>query len=568
MARIGNGVNGGSKRRYNKPVPSSIRDTVIGDNNQSSSDDLDVEALYQAFWGADGSDVGVDKVIAQSNVKRTRASEYQWRANASGDGLVKSIISAHYVNALGIVDEARPNISVHTSKKAREEKPKGLIDFLDEEAEKVVTMLNKKLAFLAKDALVFGDGYLSIRGKQGEGITDFIYNLGSKPWCVTPYKSNIKNGDVGYAISVPVRQSLKSRMINDRNSIRTQQGKGFIKSLDYVDLFSEQQEVFVLRLDLEDGTLEAQSANDIYIDSYNPFSMEETYYQDSIHSGLLEGQKEAYDKFKGSLNASYSKKIATSIIERYIAISMNNTSVKERNTLKKQVAKLIQLADNHRKKKVEDGDGSASVITHIVPTTGDSATGSFDLTESSLDFKDDMEDVLFYAKNLIGAMKFHPQYTAFSDDSQGEREQDSVARTSEQMEEVGGNLRSAVSDMYRRALAIHFHLLGNKIIDSSIWEVEFNAVTVQSKKEQEYDRVDNLNNQSQFNDMVTNLKDLFVDDTPDNRELLIGMIKDSVPLNITDKDKFIDGIVNLVFTKEEIEEDGKSTDNNNDFGDK
>lgn len=537
------------KRNYNKAIPSSLVGGDGGGGSAINAGALSVDSLYDAFWNMD-MDTGVDRRIAHSNVKRTRTEEYAWRSEAQGDGIIKSIISAQFVNALGIVDENRPNISIHTTKSVRDKHPQMVTDFLDKEATKVVTMLNKKLAFVAKDGLVFGDGYLSVRGEEGVGITDFIYSLGSKPWCVTPYCSNSRNGDIGYAISMPISRKLNNRINVSSQSlddIRMSNNQKFIKSLSFVE---DKQKIFVLRLNLEDGTLEAQSADDRYIDAYNPFMEEESYYQDSIHSGLLEGQKDAYDKFKGSMNSSYSKKIASSIIERYIAISMNNTSVKERNTLKKQVAKLIQVADNHRKAKTVAGDGDASVITHIVPTTGDNATGAFDLTESSLEFKDDMGDTLFYAKNLIGAMKFHPQYTAFSDDSQGEREQDSVARTSEQMEEVGGNLRSAVSDMYRRALSIHFYLLGNKLIDESVWEIEYNAVTVQSKKEQEYDRVDNLNNQVQFNDLVVSLKDLFTEDTPINRELLEGMIKDSVPLNIVDKDKFIEGVTGLIFAKE------------------
>ena len=124
------------------------------------------------------------------------------------------------------------------------------------------------------------------------------------------------------------------------------------------------------------------------------------------------------------------------------------------------------------------------------------------------------------------------------------------------MEEVGGNLRSSVSDTYINALSIHFHLLGYKDIDPTIWEVEYNAVTVQSKKEQEYDRVDNLNYQAQFNDVALNLKDLITEDTPDNRALMRDILVDSVPLNITNKEEFLDRLINAVMTQPKDDGDG------------
>jgi len=523
------------KRKYNKAKP--------------STNSLKENELIQAFWNNFSESSDTNNLMAQRTVVRTRLSEYLWRADAGKDGLIRSIVSAHYVNALGIEDRNRPNISVHVGRENRKELPEPLVNFLDAEAEKVVTMLNQKLSFLAKDALVFGDGYASARGEFGKGITDIIYSLGSKPWSVTPYKSNFHNDDVGYAIQAPRGQ--KGRSLN--NPMPTQNSM-FIRSYAYIAK-EEKQKTFVIRLDLGDGTLEAQDYTDRYVDAYNPFSTEETYYQDSIHSGLLEGQKEKYDKYKGSIEASYSKKIASSIIERFITISMNHTSVKERDVLKKEIAKMMVAADSHRRKKVDNQDASASVVHHIVPTTGDNATGAFEMNESSLEFKDDMEDVMFHAKALIGAMKFHPQYTAFSDNTEGERQEDSVARTSEQMEEVGGNLRSSVSDTYINALSIHFHLLGYKDIDPTVWEVEYNAVTVQSKKEQEYDRVDNLNNQAQFNDVALNLKDLITEDTPDNRALMRDILVDSVPLNITNKEEFLDRLINVVMTQPK-EEDG------------
>ena len=524
---------------------------------------LDIDELVSAFWNTSNTlSNSTHQQVTQNNVKRTRVDEYTWRSEASKDGLIKSIISAHYVNAVGVEDETRPNISVHTNKEYRDKAPEDFNKFLDTEAENVVTMLNSKLSFLAKDALAFGDGYLAIRGEVGKGITGMVYNLGSKPWSVTPFKSNFHDVDVGYAITA--QKYKKNRGIVNKSEVNENQyasslmnnsNATFLKSLEYAS--GSNQDVFVLRLDLNDGTLETQEFNDIYLDSYNPFSAEESYYQDSIHSGLLEGQKDAFDKYKGSIDASYSKKIASSIVERFVTISMNHTSVKERLKLKNEMTKLIMNADRHRKGKIDDMDADASVMTHIIPTTGDSATGAVDINESSLDFKDDMEDIMFHAKNLIGGMKFHPQYTAYSDNSEGERQEDSVARTSEQMEEVGGALRSSISKMYRKAIAIHFWLLGNKEIKDDIWEVEYNAITVQSKKEQEYDRLENLNNQSQFNDMVINLKDMFSSDNEKNRYLAREMIKDSVPLNIRNREEFLDNIVEVVFEAPPPMEEGE-----------
>ena len=477
---------------------------------------------------ANGSTALMDRLtpsqINQGLVSRNRASEYLWRATAMKDGLVKSILSAHLINAIGVKDTERPNVSILIDRDEVEIKDDGFIDFLNDEALAVSKMLNRKLAFIAKDALGLGDGYLSIRGVKGKGITDVLYNLGCKPWHIVPFRANIKDEDVGYLINGVFYDAIENNRPN--------------------------QEVFVGRLNLTDGSLELQEYTDSFQDTYNPFATKLSYYADSIHGGLLEGQKEAYEKFVGSINSSYARKIASSIIERYISVAMNHSTREERDVLKKTVAKMAQITDKHRKGKVEDSDATPSIVTHIVPTTSDSANGGLDIQESSLEFSDDGDFNLSTAKRLIGGMKFHHEFTTFSDAREGERSPDSLARTSEQMEEVGGSLRDGVTALYKSVMNAHFSLLGGQIPKGDIWKVQFNAVTVQSKKEMEYDRVENLNNTAQYLDLISSIKDLGMKRDETTERVAKAFLKDSIPLNIINKDDYLEDILDLIFMEE------------------
>jgi len=531
------------KKKYNV---ARTREPVL---NKSDMGLVNRDEMIHAFYNMQGVD-NISQQVTRSGVVRNRLQEYQWRNIASRDGLVKSIVSSHAVDAIGIEDTERPNISIVVSEKYRKILPTPLIKYLDEEIGLYLSeLLNPLISTLEKDALCFGDAYVSIRGEYSTGISDIVYNLGCKPWCITPYKSNLHNKDVGYTVQQPIARNNNLRDRDYYNDFSLGNATRFIKSLEYVSE-NEKQTVFVGRFNLHDGTLESQLYDELYVDAYNPFTESETYYQDSIHSGLLEGQKEYYDRYISSIIATNRKKIASSMVERWIAINMNNSSPMEREALKNSMSSMIQKTEKHRKGKMDSGDTSPTVVSYVVPTTGENGTGGFSLQESSLKFDDDLQDVMFNAKALIGGMKFHPQYTAFSDDSQGERQDDSVARTSEQMEEVGGAVRSSITKLYRDVIAIHLHYLGRDDIKDDVFKIQFNAVTLQSKKEQEIDRIDNLNNQAQFNDMISVLRDLFNEETEDNVELLKDMLKDSIPLNITNKDEFLERVVRLVFSKE------------------
>ena len=460
------------------------------------------------------------QMVNQGLVSRTRQTEYLWRAKATKDGLVKSIISAHLINAIGVKDTERPNISIHVDNDKI--KDKSVREFLNKEADTVCKLLNKKLSFFAKDALAFGDGYISIRGEKGKGITSILYNLGSKPWHILPFKANIIDNDIGYLVANQFVEAID----NNRAG----------------------QYIFVGRMNLEDGSLELQEYVDTFKDVYNPFAKNLAYYTDSIHGGLLEGQKEAYDKFIGSINSSFEKKIASAIIERFITVAMNHSTVSERTTMKDTITKMIQITDKHRRGKIDKEDNSPSIVTHVVPTTSDNATGGLDIQDSSIDFKDDMQDVILYAKRLIGGLKFHQEFTVFSDAQEGERRQDSLARTSEQMEEVGAGVRDAITSLYKQVLKAHFSMMGNRIPKGDIWKVQFNAVTTQSKKEQEYDRVENLNNTSQYMDLISSIREMKLERTDANERLVEAFLRDSVPLNITNKDEYLEDVIELVFT--------------------
>jgi len=491
--------------------------------------------IFEAFneFSAVGGIGGFDShIIHQSYIRRSRVDEYFWRKEASNDPLVKSIVSSHYISAVGVSDGKRKNITVHCSSEAREKLPEPVIEMLEDEANKVMSKISDIIEYVSKDGLIFGDGYMAVLTKDGVGVTELIYNATTKPYCVMPYLSNKRNDDIGYEIL----SNSKSGEYHQKTLAR------FVPSLKFAPLT---QSIFACRLNIKDGTLEQQEISPRYTESINPFQSEESYYQDSVHSGLLEGLKDSYDKYISSIDASIKKKIASSMVDRFITIALNTVTEKERNAIKNRVTNILKASSANRAKKLREKNETPSITNFVIPTTGDNATGSVEIQESSIDFKDNMEDTLFHIKRFIAGMRFHPQLTAFSENTEGGREDESVARTSEQIEEVGASLRKAITSFIMETLSIHLYKLSGKHVFEidKIFEIEFNAVTLPSKREQEIDRVESLNNQSQFNSIVSEFKEYGFEDNGVSREILTSMIRDIVPLTISNDIDFVEKIV-------------------------
>ena len=247
--------------KYNRPI-----------NNKAFVPNFE-QNLFEAFNEFSMSqNLGMNaNSVHQSYVKRSRDAEYLWRKEASSDPLVKSIIGSHYISAVGVSDSNRKNITLHCSADAREKLPEPVIEILEEEANKVMSMVGNIIEYVSKDGLFYGDGYIAVMTEDGVGVTDLIYNATTKPWCIMPYKSNKRNDDIGYEIL----SNSKNGEYHQKNLAR------FVPSLKFSPL---EQNIYACRLNLMDGTLEQQEIKPRYTETINPFQVEESYYQDSVHS--------------------------------------------------------------------------------------------------------------------------------------------------------------------------------------------------------------------------------------------------------------------------------------------
>lgn len=465
------------------------------------------------------------------NSKIDKGGEYAWRLEASKDGLVRGILSSHLVNAIGVRDGERPNISLSIGND--NDLDDNLRDYLLEEGNKALSVILDSIKPMMLDALAFGDGYTSLHGEKGVGLVESIYNPTTKPFLIVPIKSNKKKPDLGYKIIGTSRGTSSYNFIPSRRFARPS------------------QKVFVGRIELKDGTSNIQDVSDKNIPSMNPFLAKERYYQEQINGGLLEGLEEEFSNYYSTIRASKNKKIISSIVERFVTVALNNTTKDEREIIKKSVNVMLRTANSRRTDKISNNDLDGTVLSHIIATTGDSATSGIDINDSSIEFNDDMEDVLFHTKRLVGGLKWHIDLTTFSDSQVGERSEDSIARNSEQIEEVGGEIREAISRFVLEVIKIHFTLISNKEPIDKLFHVNFNGVVSRAKKEQEFDRVETLNNQQQFNDIIISIKDMGIDDSEEGRAFLKEQIRDLTPLHIIDKDAFIEYAITLCLKKEE-----------------
>lgn len=469
----------------------------------------------------------------------TRLEEYKWRTEASRDGLIKFIISSHLINAIGTKNRKSLRCTAYLSKEV--DVSDKLREMINDELNIIMRKIDRVLTHVSKDALLYGDGYAFVKSNE-KGVEIVGYNFTTKPYNVISYLSNYGRS-VGYEISNTFlhggakKTPLKFKEITNNELLYNRR------------LIKPDDEITLARLSYDDGSIELQDATLSQIGRMNPFHSREYYYADTINGGILEGVREAYEKYKNAINASVNARIASSVIERWITQSANNTTPEERKQLREAMKKRLNKITELIRNKQDKNDPLASLVTHYLLTTTDNATGGIDIQESDINFKDTMDDVIFHVKRLVGNMKYHIDLTSFSESQQGGREPDSVARASEVMEEVANTLRDGIIDFVHRIISLHFLKKYNvefKDIDKDIM-VEFNSVVFNATKESEFARMDAMQNTTQFNQIIGDLKGWNMKDSKENREVLYEVLKDITPKNTANSEEFIKNLSSVIF---------------------
>jgi len=417
--------------------------------------------------------------------------------------------------------------------------PENVIEQLELDFKHIVKLVEVDLLEVTIESQFLGDSYVALQPVQGRGIVNIIHNFSTKAYNVTPIVSN-KGREVAYEIADSAGRYTTPKIAKTKEHFREDNRR-------YVEPH------LVGRMNARSSGVREPTTNSLLnSDNMNAWD-EERAYEDLVYGGVVEDCIESYRRFIWALNSIANARAGSAYLERFIMMHLQDTSASERKLLRDAMNSNLNTVRQKVSEKVQGKDPTISVFNYVIPTTGSEAKGSIDIQESSptMEAIKNLEDISIHIKKFMADMGYNINLTPYGDNQEGGLEQDGFTQKSLIMEATGQQIRDSVKDYLIKIFSVHT-LYKYGVIFKDI-EIEFTGVVEVAQQQDEYNRVESINNATNFWGFIGDLKAQQLDDTPAIREMLIDQIEPKMERNTKDKNKSLMAIVDHVLKPEPME---------------
>ena len=464
----------------------------------------------------------------------SRDVEYLQRHEMYEDPFTREMVKVIIARAIGVTHGDVMPFQLSISKKS--DMKDNIRKLLNEDLEHIEKVINKTLFPTVMDSQFYGDGYNAIMSEEKEGITSLVYNFSTKPFNITSFVTNKGN-------SVAHEVSTNTGMLVNRKQRVNSTGRSYVSPAR------------VARMNAQaNGIMNIQSENIVAVENMNAFSDKEVPYEDFVYGGVVEGCLDSFHNYKWAVNALSAMRISSSMVERFITHTLESTSEAERTLLKLALENKIKAVRDAVKTRVDEKDPSVLVANHIIPTTSEN-TNSVQIQESTPQFNQQIDDIMFHIKRYIGDIGFNIDMTPFSESMIGGGEKDGVVQNSLQMDTQGEQIRSSIRGYIEHIASIHFLTKYGMEINTDFLIIDFTSTINKAKIDAETQRMEAIANVSQISGVLMEMRGLQLEDTPETKIMLSELLKDTISNTSSDKEEILEAMVKHILTqpKEPVE---------------
>ncbi|NOR58760.1 MAG: hypothetical protein GQ474_09590 [Sulfurimonas sp.] len=464
----------------------------------------------------------------------SRDAEYLQRHEIYQDAFTREMVKVIITRAIGATHNSTLPLQLSISKKAKLNDK--LAELIKKDLNDLARIIDKDLLEVVIDSQFYGDGFVAIKIGEDKGIEKLLYNFSTKAFNVTPYRTN-HDEDVAYEVS------SNTRLIGTGKNSQNGNGRFYVSPHRVARLNSQ-----------SNGIMELQANNIISVEKMNAFSDKETIYEDFIYGGVIEGVGDSFANYKWAINSLANIRISSSMVERFITLTLESANESERKLLKNALEHKIKAVRDTVRDRMATKDPTPLVANHIIPTTSDN-TNSVQIQESTPQFNQQIDDILFHLKRYVADIGFNLQMTPFGDSQMGGGEKDGIIQNSLQMDTQGEQIRRSIAEYVEHIVKVHFLSKYNLEIDIGYLEIDFTSTINKAKKDAEDQRMEAISNTQQMVSVIEQLKSMMLEDNEANRVFLREMAKDMIPNTASDKETMLDSMIEIVFTKPPKEEE-------------
>ena len=392
-------------------------------NDDSRPGENDLERAESTF-GYDA--VSVSMLLGSGKrAARSRVDLYTKYHEMMGFPIISTALRAHVTVALG--GDERTGAVVFIDPTSDAEKNPELKKIVEEIKLDLEPMFNRVAHQTAFNAAGFGDAYARVYSEEKEGITDIYTDEMVYPPLVQPYAKG--NRVVGYVVST-------GRKFVERMTIK-QIARAKMPRMHYV------AQVRVI----EKAMQAALREDDVEALPILP---------ELIGGSFLDGVEEAYDNLLAALVGLIGQRILNSIDESMVGVNLEGMTKDQRKEFMNSIKEMLKSSKKYAEEAVKRGVPVTERRFHLIPTFNEkqlTQVQGFQNTSGAQSIS--IDDVMFHAKVLAGALGTDLSILGFSDILSGGLGEGGFFRTSVQSAERARIIRTCLSDFYNYLVDLH-----------------------------------------------------------------------------------------------------------------
>ena len=416
---------------------------------------------------------------------RPRQGIYMKYQQMMADPVVSGALRIHVTAALGGHETSGDVVFIELTPEAKNNPQAAKM--VSEMAKELGPILNKIAVTAAYNAVGFGDAYARLYTKKGKGITDISIDEMMLPPLIQPYEV----GNKTVVCEVAVGQKMHERLVMDQ-----------IARLKMPRMIYTPQPLAV-----EKAWRTKIAENDVDKLPVMPSLAGGSFLADA------EGQ---YDKFVAAMQGLVGQRVLDSIDESIFTAEVQGMTKEQRQeflaSVKQMLMKSKQVADD----AVKTGRPFLGRIRHILPV----ASAKQLLQVQSINAGGgrassiSIEDVLFHAKLLAGALGIDLSMLGFADMMSGGLGDGGFFRTSVQAAERSRTIRIAMAEFFNHIIDVHMmYRHGHTFsVGNRPWAVNFYGSISALETERERTSLAALNSSMLLVQVLTMAKDAGLDE--------------------------------------------------------
>lgn len=411
----------------------------------------------------------------QNNQARSRQEIMRKWRNMEKDPVISTALRLNIIAALG-GHETEGSLIFIEDKSDISDEEKRLNDELREDLD---DQFNKMAFSMAYNGAAFGDSYCRTYYEKGRGLVRAIHDETVHPTLILPYEQAGKT--VGFLAGTANKQVKLSTL---------QMARLKMPRIAWIPQHSVVEKSAYLNL-------KEDNINNLPI------------IPSLLGGSFLFAAEEPYERFYTSLSAVVGQRWVDSIDESLISVNLTGASPNQQTKLKESLTRILGESKAMAEKAMR-GTPNFSRIRHLLFTTNEKQVltqgeGMGSKRASNMS----MEDILFHARVLSGALGIDLSMLGFADQLSGGLGDGGFFRVSAQVAEGSRVTRAAMTDFYNEIIDNHMlHKYGKKYSGKRPYSINYYGSISAYEKEKQSTRLDAVNASGLIVQTLSQLKDL------------------------------------------------------------